>query len=132
MCRQIFFSMFWTSSLTIRGIRGYGIEALSNLVPDLEQLHTLALWGRLWSRLDFRFWNGVRLPIPWDKTVTNNIFGEVKLALKEAPSRKAKGHPGLGQHVPGAIRCALLPALVLERPLKVRQKGCRLQIGHAA
>ena len=43
----------------------------------------LALWGRLWSRLSFRFWHGLRLPIPWDKTVISNIFGEVKLALKD-------------------------------------------------
>ena len=41
----------------------------------------LALWGRLWSRLGCRFWNGFRL-LPWDKTVINNIFGEVKRPLK--------------------------------------------------
>ena len=35
------------------------IEALSNLVPHLEQLHMLALWGRL----GFRFWKGFGLPI---------------------------------------------------------------------
>jgi hypothetical protein len=42
----------------------------------------LALWGRLWNRLGFRFWNGFGLPIPSDKTVINNTFGEVKLAPK--------------------------------------------------
>ena len=26
---------------------------------------------------------GFRLPIPWDKTIINNMFGEVKLALKD-------------------------------------------------
>ena len=45
-------------------------------------IHMLALWGSLWGRLGFRFWNGFRLPIAWDKTVINNIFGKVKLALK--------------------------------------------------
>ena len=74
--------MFWRSSLPIRAIRSCGIEALSHLAPHLEQLHMFALWGRLWGRPGFRFWNGFRLPIPWDKTVINNIFGEVKLALK--------------------------------------------------
>ena len=59
------------------------MEALSNLAPHLEELHMLALWGRLWSKLGFRFWNGFRLPIPWGKIVINNIFGEVKLALKD-------------------------------------------------
>ena len=80
---QTNFSMLWRSSLPVRGISGCGIEALSNLVPHLEQLHMLALWGRLWSSLGFRFWNGFRLAIPWDETVINNIFGEVKLALKD-------------------------------------------------
>ena len=47
--------MSWRSSLPIRGIGGCGIEALSNLAPHLEPLHMLALWGRLWSRLGFRF-----------------------------------------------------------------------------
>ena len=83
---QANFSKFWRSSLPTRGIRRRcGIEALSKLAPHLEQLHMLALWGRLWSRLAFRFWNGVRLPIPWDKTVINNIFDEAKLALKPCP-----------------------------------------------
>ena len=79
---QANFSEFWRSSLPIRAIRSCGIEALSHLAPHLEQLHMLALWGSLWGRLGFRFWNGFRLPIPWDKTVINNIFGEVKLAPK--------------------------------------------------
>ena len=48
-------SMFWRSSLSVKGISSCGIEALSNLAPHLEQLHMLALWGRLWSRLGFRF-----------------------------------------------------------------------------
>ena len=39
------------------------------------------LWGSLWGRLGFGFWNGFGLPIPWDKTVINNIFGEVKLGM---------------------------------------------------
>ena len=77
------FSMFWRSSLPVKGISSCRIEAPSNLAPHVEQLHMLALWGKLWSRLGFRFWNGFRLPIPWDKTVINNIFGEVKLALKD-------------------------------------------------
>ena len=39
-----------------------------------------------------------RLPIPWDKTVINNIFGEVKLALKDMakapnPTQSALHHP---------------------------------------
>ena len=63
---QAFFSMFWRSSLPIRGIRSSGIEALSNLAPHLEQLHMVAL-----------------------------------------------------------------TALVLERPLKVWEKGCGLRIGHS-
>ena len=42
---QANFSKFWTSSLPIRGIRGCGIEALSNLAPHLKQLHMLPLWG---------------------------------------------------------------------------------------
>ena len=46
----------------------------------------LALWGRLWSRLGFRFWNGFGLPIPRDKTVINNIFGEIKLAMLRKPT----------------------------------------------
>ena len=79
---QANFSNFWWSSLPIRGIRSCGIQALSNLAPHLKQLHMLALWGRLWSRLGFRIWNGFGLPIPWDETVINNIFGDVKLALK--------------------------------------------------
>ena len=53
---QANFSMFWRSSLPIRGIR---------------------------SRLGFRFCNGFGLDIPWDKTVISNISGEVKLALKD-------------------------------------------------
>ena len=87
------FSMFWRSSLPVRGISSCGIEALSNLVPHLEQLHMLAFWGRLWSRLGFRFWNGFRLPIPQDETVINNMFGEVKLALRDmakAPNPTAR------------------------------------------
>ena len=35
--------------------------------PHLKQLHMLALWGGLWSRLGFRFGNGFGLPFPWDK-----------------------------------------------------------------
>ena len=31
-----------------------------------QQLHMLALW------IGCRFWNGLRLLIPWDKTVINN------------------------------------------------------------
>ena len=31
--------------------RSCGIETLSNLAPHLEQLHMLALWGRLWGKL---------------------------------------------------------------------------------
>ena len=91
--------MFWRSSLPVRGVRGVsscGIEALSNLEAPLEQLHMLALRGRLWSRLGFRFWNGFRLTIPWDKTVINNMFGEVKLALKDmakAPNPTARFGP---------------------------------------
>ena len=80
----------------VRGISSCGMQAFSNLVPHLEQLHMLALWGRLWSRLGFRFWNGFRLPIHLDKTVINNIFGEVKLALKdmaEAPNPTARFGP---------------------------------------
>ena len=65
---QANFSKSWRYPLLIGGIRSCGIEALSNLVPHLEQLHMLALWGRLWSRLGFTFWNGFKLPIPWDKT----------------------------------------------------------------
>ena len=53
------FSMFWTSSLPIRGIRSCGIEALSNLAPHPKQLHMLALWGWLWSRLGCRVWVGL-------------------------------------------------------------------------
>jgi hypothetical protein len=64
----------------------------------------LALWGSLWGRLGFRFWNGFRLPIAWDKTVINNIFGKVKLALKHMakgpkshgplwPTQSALDHP---------------------------------------
>ena len=68
------FSKFWRSSLPIRGIRSCGIEALSNLVRHLEQLHMLALWGRLWGRL----WNGFRLPVPWHKTVIHNIFAGIR------------------------------------------------------
>ena len=79
---QTNFSKFWRSSLPISGIRSCGIEALPNLAPHLKQVHMLANWGRLWSRLGFRFWNGGRLPIPWDKTVISNIFSEIKLALK--------------------------------------------------
>ena len=56
---QTNFSKFWRSSLPIRGIRSCGIETLPNLAPHLEQLHMLANWGRLRSRLGFRFWNGV-------------------------------------------------------------------------
>ena len=82
---QTNFSKFWRSSLPIRGIRSCGIEALSDLAPHLEQLHMLAIWGRLWNGLGFRFWNGVRLPIPWAKTVSNNIFGEANLPLKPRP-----------------------------------------------
>ena len=53
-------------------------------MPHLEQLHMLALWGRLWRRLGFRFWKGFRLSIYLgEKTVINNIFGKVKLALQE-------------------------------------------------
>ena len=48
---QAKFGMFRMSSLPIRGIKSCEIEALSNLVPHLNQLHTLALWGRLWSGL---------------------------------------------------------------------------------
>ena len=90
------FSEFWRSSLPIMAIRSCGIEALSHLAPHLEQLHMLALWGSLWGRLGFRFWNGFRLPIPWDKTVINNIFGEVKLAPKhmaKAPNPTARFGP---------------------------------------
>ena len=76
---QANFSKFWRSSLPIRGIRSCGIEALSNLAPHLKQLHMLAHWGRLRRRLGFRFWNGFGLPIPGDKTVINNIFGEVNV-----------------------------------------------------
>ena len=93
---QANFSMFRRSSLPIRGIRSCGIEALSNLAPHLKQLHMLALWGRLWSRLGFRFSNGFRLPIPWDKTVINNIFGEVELATLWKPTSQivhVKGGP---------------------------------------
>ena len=82
--------------MPIKGIGSCGIEALSNLAPHLEQLHMLALWGRLWSRLGFRFWNECRLPVPWDKTAINSIFGEVKLALKdmaEAPNPSARFGP---------------------------------------
>ena len=90
---QANFSEIWTSSLPIRAIRSCGIEALSHLAPHLEQLHMLALWGSLWGRLGFRFWNGFRLPIPWDKTVINNIFGEVKLALKHMAKAHERNHP---------------------------------------
>ena len=93
---QANFSEFWRSSLAIRAIRSCGIEALSHLAPHLEQLHMLALWGSLWGRLGVRFWNGFRLPIPWDKTVINNIFGEGKLALKhmaKAPNPMARFGP---------------------------------------
>ena len=93
---QANFSEFWRSSLPIKAIKSCGIEALSHLAPHLEQLHMLALWGSLWGRLGFRFWNGFRLPIPWDKTVINNIFGEVKLALKhmaKAPNPTARFGP---------------------------------------
>ena len=48
-CVQANFSMFWRSSVPIRGTRSCGIGALSNLSPHLEQLHMLALSGRLWS-----------------------------------------------------------------------------------
>ena len=37
-------SIVWTSSLPIWGMRSSGIEALSNLAPQLKQLHMLALW----------------------------------------------------------------------------------------
>ena len=40
-------SMFWRSSLPVRGISSCGIEILSNLAPHLEQLHMLALWQAL-------------------------------------------------------------------------------------
>ena len=40
---QASFSMFWRSSGPIIGTRNSGIEALSNVAPHLEQLHTLAL-----------------------------------------------------------------------------------------
>ena len=63
---QANFSMFWRSSLPIRGIR---------------------------SRLGFRFCNGFGLNIPWDKTVINHIFGKVKLALSVATSAMAEITP---------------------------------------
>ena len=42
-------------------------EALANLAPHLKQLGVLALWGRLGCR----FWNGLRLRIPWEETAIN-------------------------------------------------------------
>ena len=74
---QAIFSMFWTSSLPIRVIKSCGIEALSNLAPHLKQLHMLALWRRLCSRL----WSEFGFLILWYKTVITNIFGEIKVAL---------------------------------------------------
>ena len=59
--------MFWTSSLPIRGIRSCGIEALSNIVTHLKQLHMLALWGRLW--------NGLVLAMAENHIKTNSIMG---------------------------------------------------------
>ena len=38
-------------------------------------------WGSLWGRPGFGFWKGYRLPIPRDKSVINNIFGELKLGM---------------------------------------------------
>ena len=52
------------------------------------------------------------------------------LCPNQAPNQEATGLPGPGQHVPGTIRYALLTALVPERPMKVREKGCALRIGH--
>ena len=95
VCRQIA-ACSGGPLLPVKGISSCGIEALSNLVTHLESFHMLALWGRLWSRLGFRFWNGFRLPISWDKTVINNIFGEAKRALKDmakAPNRTARFGP---------------------------------------
>ena len=80
--KQANYSTFWTSSLPIRGTSNCGIEALSNLAPQLKQLHVLALWDRLCSRLGCRFWNGFRHLNCLDKTVINNVLGGVKLALK--------------------------------------------------
>ena len=44
---QANFSMFWRSSLPVRGISSCGIEALSNVAPHLE------FGAGLWSRLGF-------------------------------------------------------------------------------
>ena len=105
---QANFSMLWRSSLPVRGISSCGIEALSNLVPHLEKLHMLAIWGRLWSRFGFTFWNGFRLPIPWDKTVINNMFGEVKLALKDM----AKAPNPMTHFGPHNLHFIILPSVV--------------------
>ena len=91
---QANFRKFRRSSLPIRGTRSCGIQALSNLAPHLKQLRMVPLWGRLWGRLGFSFWNVFGLPIPWDKIVINNIFGEIKLAMLWKPTSQivhAKG-----------------------------------------
>ena len=55
-----------------------------------------ALWGRLWSSLGCRCCNGIGLLILWDKTVINNIFGEVWFApkhLAKAPNPTVRFGP---------------------------------------
>ena len=84
------------------------------------------------NRLGCRFWNGVRLLIPLDKTVINNIFGEVKLALKHmakgpnnrstTESRYISDHKSCGQKKnPVERRPDWVPCL--DRPVLAQEGG---------
>ena len=73
-----------------------------------------ALWAILWGSLGFRFWNGFRLPIPWDRTVINNMFGEVKLALKhmaKAPNPTSRFGPHNLHFIIVAETCSLVDGM---------------------
>jgi hypothetical protein len=125
---QANFSKFQRSSLPIRVISSYGIQALSNLAPHLEQLHALALWGRLWRRLCLRFWNGFGVPIPWHKIGINNIFGEVKLALKhmaKAPNPTEVG--SLVDRMYVTAKPGLTTLAMAENHIKTNSSGLQYQ-----
>ena len=113
VCRQTS-ACFGSPHLPIRGIQSGGIEPLANPAPHLKELHTLALWALEQACPQVLEWAWASYPF-----VINNVFGEVKLALKhmakpESPTDipHISDHKNRGQKKPGKEGQTGSPCLV--------------------